>query len=329
MNLKTILLTFITLCILVSSCEKERFINDPGNLVPKTADLDPSIPSIQINEALFHAEAFGPKDSTLIFVLHGGPGADYRYLLNCKDLALEHFRVVFYDQRGTGLSQRFPFNTYNMDQTIADLNNIIEFYRTNEAQKVILLGHSWGAMLATAYINQYPEKVDGAILAEPGGFIWQDVEDYISRSRSIGFFSEDLNDAVYMEQFITGREDDHAILDYKFGLWSSAEESSPIGNEGPLPFWRGGAVTFNALFDYADENNPDWTTDLDKFKTNVLFIYSENNKAYGLNHAKKVSSAYPNVTLFQTNDAGHDMFSFPRGWNNSRPEILNYLNSIN
>ena len=35
-------------------------------------------------------------------------------------------------------------------------------------QKVNLVGHSWGAMLASAYLGQYPEKVDHAVLAEPG-----------------------------------------------------------------------------------------------------------------------------------------------------------------
>lgn len=328
MKQKLILYSLFFLSLTFMSCEPELLINEAGNLVPKTADLDPSIPSIYVNGCIFHAEAFGPPDSTLIIVIHGGPGADYRYLLRCKDLADEGFRVVFYDQRGAGLSQRFPFVAYDMDQTIGDLKAIINHYQSTSDQKVILLGHSWGAMLATAYINEYPYEIEGAVLGEPGGFKWGDVEDYLSRSRSLGFFSEDLNDAVYMEQFITGKKDDHAILDYKLGLWSAAEEGSPIGNEGPLPSWRGGAVTFNALFEYAEKNRPYWTTNLDQFNKNVLFIYSEKNKAYGKIHAGKVSSAYRDVTLFEAKQAGHDMFSFERGWNNCRPVIINYLKSI-
>jgi len=60
----------------------------------------------------------------------------------------------------------------------------------------------------------------------------------------------------------------------------------------------------------------------------VLFIYSERNKAYGLAHAQKVSSAFSNVQLFKVNDAGHDMMSFPAGWNNFYPVALGYLNSL-
>ena len=308
-------------------CKEELNINDPGNLVPKTVDQDPSQPSIYVNGCYFHAEAFGPPDSPLVIVLHGGPGSDYSYLLNCKEFSTQGYRVVFYDQRGTGLSQRFPYSIYTMQIAYDDLSAVIAHYRQSPKQKVFLLGHSWGAMLATAYINQYPSVIDGAILGEPGGFIWQDVEDYISRSRKLNFFGEALNDAVYMEQFISGKHDEHEILDYKQMLWSAAEESSSIGNEGKLPFWRNGAVTFNAYFDLGVAERPDWTKNLQQYTTEVLFIYSENNKAYGLEHAQKVHSAYRKVQLFETKGAGHDMLSFPTGWKNTFPVMLTYLNS--
>jgi proline iminopeptidase len=60
----------------------------------------------------------------------------------------------------------------------------------------------------------------------------------------------------------------------------------------------------------------------------VLFCYSERNQAYGLEHAQKVSSAYPNVDLERIDDAGHDMLTFPDGWNNFFPIALNYLNNL-
>jgi proline iminopeptidase len=85
-----------------AGCDEERFIDEPGNLVAKTVDQDLSLPSITVNGAMLHSEAFGNPDSTIIVCLHGGPGGDYRYLLNCKDLADHGYRVVFYDQRGSG-----------------------------------------------------------------------------------------------------------------------------------------------------------------------------------------------------------------------------------
>jgi proline iminopeptidase len=329
-NVKSIIPSLILSVLVLVGCEQEKFINEPGNLVPKTVDQDPSLPSITVNGAKLHAEAFGNPTNPMLVVLHGGPGADYRYLLNCKEFSNQGFYVVFYDQRGTGLSQRFPYSIYTLQLAYDDLSAVIVHYRTSSTQKIFLLGHSWGAMLATAYINQNPTAIDGAILGEPGGFIWDDIWDYVSRSRNFELFGEDLNDAVYMEQFITGKENDQALLDYRFALWAAADgtEGSPTGNEGRLPFWRYGAVTNKAYFDLGQREEPNWTTNLNQYETKVLFIYSENNSAYGLAHAQKVSSAYTNVQLFKTLGAGHDMLSFPTGWSNTYPVMLEYLNSL-
>lgn len=311
-------------------CTKERLITEEGNLVPKTVEQDPNLPSVVVNGTMLHSETYGNPDSAMVVVLHGGPGSDYRYLLNCKELANQGYYVVFYDQRGSGLSKRHPKSAYSIQVMLDDLTGVIAHYRTSAAQKVFLLGHSWGAMLATAYIDKYPTAIRGAILGEPGGFKWDDIEEYTTRSRDVKLTSEMMSDFLYADQFVTGRKDQHAILDYKFALLTSSEgdPGHPIGNEGPLPFWRSGAVINNALFEIGDRDKPDWTTHLQQFTTKVLFVYSERNRAYGLAHAQKVSSAYPHVELVKINGAGHDMLSFPTGWNNFLPYALNYLNSL-
>ncbi len=323
--------TLALIALLFNSCKKEKNINNSGNLVPKTVDQDPSLPSITINGAKLHAEAFGHPDSSIILVLHGGPGSDYRYLLNCKEFANYGYRVIFYDQRGSGLSQRFPRKSYNDLQVLYDeVTGVINHYKTHDSQKVFLLGHSWGAMLATAYINRYPgggtniPVIAGAVLCEPGGFIWSDVKEYVATSRDFKLASEFLNDATYLDQFITGKEDQHEILDYKMQLM--AAENTITGETGEL-FWRAGAEINNGLYNTGEKIKPNWTGNLHLYTTKVLFVYSEKNKAYGLNWAKKVSSAYPEVKLFQANNAGHSMLTDPQGWQNCFPEILAYLQS--
>lgn len=330
MNRRRNLWLTILLLPLFSACKKELLINDEGNLVPRTVVSDASLPSITVNGAMFHAETFGDPLNKMLVILHGGPGNDYRYLLNCKAFANEGYYVVFYDQRGSGLSERFSKDSYSVQLMLDDLSAVIAHYRTSETQKVFLLGHSWGAILATAYINKYPNAVNGVILGEPGGFVWQDIMDYVNRSRDYRFSGEALNDAAYLDQFLTGNENDQAILDYKLGLLSATDAApdSPIGNDGLLPYWRAGAVVNRALFDIGEKDKPDFTTNLQQFTIQVLFCYSERNKAYGLAYAQKVSSAYPTVQLEMIKDAGHDFISFPAGWNNFFPLALNYLNSL-
>jgi proline iminopeptidase len=312
------------------SCTKGRLISGEGNLVPLTVEKDGSLPAININGSMFHAETFGNPADKMLVILHGGPGSDYRYLLNCKEFANQGYYVVFYDQRGSGLSKRHDKKEYSIQLMIDDLQAVIAHYRTSPSQKIFLLGHSWGAILAAAYINQYPSAIRGVILGEPGGFKWQDIKNYVNRARDFRFTSEALNDALYPDQFITGKENEHAVLDYKLGLLGAtdAAKDNPTGNGAVLPFWRAGAVVNKALFDIGEREEPDWTTNLQQFTTKVLFAYSENNKAYGQAHAQRVSAAFPNVQLERIDEAGHDFISFPAGWTHFFPVALTYLNSL-
>src|SRR5262245_28214126 len=79
---------------------------EPGSLVPRTVAEDPRPPRIEVAGTLLHAEAFGDPAAPMVMALHGGPGNDYRGMLPLKALADDGYRVVFWDQRGAGLSQR-------------------------------------------------------------------------------------------------------------------------------------------------------------------------------------------------------------------------------
>lgn len=327
MNLKT--LTALGLaCVVLFSCE-EIDILESGILVPKTVAEDPSLPSISVNGTVLHAEAFGNPDSSLVIFLHGGPGADYQNGLNARQLADDGYRLVFYDQRGTGLSQRHDKSTYSIQLYLDDLTAVIEHYRTSPTQKIFLFGHSWGAMLAAAYINAYPNRVTGAIFAEAGGFNKQLLDEYGEASRKLNLFSEITNDVLYYDQFLTGRENEHQILDYKLSIASSFSyaEGNDEGIEGPSPFWRNGATVLQAFVDISENDGFDFTTNLNQYQTNVLFIYGENNKSYGLSFAQIEAAFFPNSDIVQIDDTGHEMIYFK--WNSVYPVVLDYLNSLN
>jgi proline iminopeptidase len=249
-------------------------------------------------------------------------------MLNCKALAQDGYFVVFYDQRGSGLSQRHNKSTYSIQLMLDDLTSVINYYRKSPNQKIFLMGHSWGAMLATAYINSYPTAVTGAILAEPGGFNWQQTKDYVSRTRKITPANEGTNDVFYFDQILTGKENDHEVLDYKMAIASAydSRQGNEVGNAGPSPFWRYGAVVSAALNDIAEKDGFDWRTNLSQSKTKVLFCYSELNRAYGLQHAQLLASSYPNVQIEKINGSGHEILYF--GWNNFYPLAKTYLNSL-
>lgn len=334
--MKTTIAMLALIAMVFTSCTKERLLTEPGNLVPKTVDQDPGLPAITINGARLHAEAFGPANGTLVIVLHGGPGEDYRPLLNCKDLVDHGYRVVFYDQRGSGLSQRFPESSYTslglstLDLMYNELTGVIAHYRTSPNQKVMLLGHSWGAILAAGYAGRYPNAVQGLIVCEPGGLKWDDIVEFVSESRKFNLWGEMLNDVTYMDQFITGKEDQHEILDYKMVMMSGKNDITGDDNSEPGSFWRSGAVINLALFKVGNKHNIDFSTGLQQFDVPVLFIYSEKNKAYPDSWAQKISGAFKSKTLHKVNGVGHlGIIKDSHAWNNStRPRILAYLDSL-
>jgi len=318
------IISLILIFSALTGCQKDY--NEPGNLVPKTVDEDPTLPHIYVNGTLLHAEAYGNSGSAMVVFLHGGPGADYRNGLNVKDLANQGYFVVFYDQRGTGLSQRHDKDIFTIQSYLDDLTAVIEHHRTSSNQKIFLFGHSWGAMLTAAYVNKYPERISGAIFAEPGGLNKALLDEYGETSRKLELFSEATNDVLYTEQFLS--RNDHITLDYKLGLQSpfSYVKGNNEGIEAASPFWRNGAVSLNAMIDISGNEGFDFTTNLNAYSTKVLFIYGENNKSYGESFALKEASFFPNYEVAQINDTGHEMIYFK--WNNVSPVVLSYLNAL-
>ncbi len=150
------------LLLLMTACGDLEDPLKPGALVPLTVAEDSSLPAIAVNGTLLHAEAFGNPTDPIIAMIHGGPGGDYSSLLKARAFTDNGFYVVFYDQRGSGLSRREDRSQYTGTQVMVDdLDAVIRHFRADNDQKLFLVGHSWGAMLASAYVDQYPDEVDG------------------------------------------------------------------------------------------------------------------------------------------------------------------------
>jgi pimeloyl-ACP methyl ester carboxylesterase len=74
-----------------------------------------------------------------------------------------HFRLVLLDPRGTGKSPR-PSNpgAYTIDDYVADLEEARDQLGLD---RMFLLGHSHGGVVAQAYAARFPERVERLILA--------------------------------------------------------------------------------------------------------------------------------------------------------------------
>jgi proline iminopeptidase len=83
-----------------------------------------------------------------VLVLHGGPGADHQYLLpQMLELARER-ELIFYDQRGGGRSRTDDPAPITWQTHAEDLAAVV---RELEIDPLILIGYSWGGLLAMLY----------------------------------------------------------------------------------------------------------------------------------------------------------------------------------
>ncbi len=303
--------------------------------VAETVAQDPSIPHITIDGVTYHAEAFGDPTNPVVITIHGGPGADYKSILSLQDLADEYY-VVFYDQRGTGLSPRVSAEELTLESSIEDLDSIVDLYGNGE--EVDLVGHSWGAILASAYLGQHPEKVKHAVLAEPGVLTAQDWEEFNEKVKirlSPGVLYH-FAKAKFESLHVKG-PDDQASDDYflqQIEMYQGSDHPQAgfrCGGGGPEAgqSWRHSATAGESILQSATDADGKWNVDLlegvEGFTNKVLFIASECNTLIGVELQTRHLDLFPNAELAIIPDAGHEMFADNPGA--SIAAVREYLNS--
>lgn len=282
--------------------------------VEKTVADAPSLPYIEINGYRFHGETFGEPEAPVVIVVHGGPGWDYRSLLPLQALADEYY-VVFFDQRGTGLSPRVDESAFSLESALADLDAIVERFRGG--RPVTLIGHSWGAMLVTAYLGRAPHKVSHAVLAEPG-FINSAMFERAGLRFGPRWEAGYLLFAVrrWFESLHIDQPDAHAAMDYFMaGVAARANPEYYCNDTVPekaLEHWRAGATAMGTMFasSFNDQGGLelDFTVGLESFTRPVLLLASECNSLIGMEHQKQQSGYFPNAQLHVIPRSGHMMF---------------------
>jgi pimeloyl-ACP methyl ester carboxylesterase len=78
-------------------------------------------------------------------------------------LLAQSFHVVTYDRRGYGKSshQRGPFS---VEEQINDLTDVIQ--QTTQGEPLILIGHSFGGVVALSYAQRFPDVIAGLVIYE-------------------------------------------------------------------------------------------------------------------------------------------------------------------
>jgi proline iminopeptidase len=110
------------------------------------------------------AYSFGAGDE-VVFCLNGGPGLPCDYLREAHSCLIdEGYRIVAFDQLGTGASDRpADAGLWTIGRYVEETETVRKALNLG---KVHMLGHSWGGWLAIDYALTYPENLKTLILED-------------------------------------------------------------------------------------------------------------------------------------------------------------------
>lgn len=254
-----------------------------------------------------------------IIVVHGGPGMDHGSLAADLEPLTHTHRLIYYDQRGGGLST-LPSDPklLTIDKHVDDL----EALRNKLGlEKLTILAHSFGPAIAAQYAMRYPSRVERMIFIGPipprkGKFS----EEYGARLQQRLTDAQMKRAGELQKAFETSTDTTAVCREYwqimtpprvakslsasvvKSDFCTAPPEAIRFGMTKTNP------ATFGSLGDW------DWTPKLSRVKAPVLIIHGEED-AIPIGAVREWTKALPNARLIEVKNAAH----FPHA---ERPAIV-------
>lgn len=107
-----------------------------------------------------HATDEGRGDGPPVILIHGASGNVRDWTHSISGRLAARRRVIAMDRPGFGYSERIGEEVWRPFRQAAQLR---EAARAMEAERPIIVGHSWGASVALAWAEETPDEVSGVI----------------------------------------------------------------------------------------------------------------------------------------------------------------------
>ena len=181
-----------------------------------------------------YVEEVGNSAGQPVVFLHGGPGSGlstkHRRFFDPK-----HYRVILFDQRGSGQSDPHACLEENTTQhLVADIEQIRKFLGIN---RWLVFGGSWGSTLALVYAEAHPEVVTGLILR---GI-------FLCRPEEIDWFYQKGCDLIFpdlWEKFveIIPPEERHEMIPAYYRRLTSPDKDVALASARAWSEWEGATI---------------------------------------------------------------------------------------
>ena len=187
-----------------------------------------------------------PRGSAMIekpvcFFLHGGPVIDAGGLRPWLSPLADVMQMIYVDYRGSGRSMRMPLEEYTLGKTIDDLEALRNHLGLD---KIVVLGHSFGGILAMPFALKYQHSVSLLILMATSPYWGPDGEaEKWANLQKLGRDRPDL--ASLIAEYESGYD--------QAGLGATDEDAkAKYIRTGPMWFHRTGQDMISAHREMAD-----------------------------------------------------------------------------
>jgi pimeloyl-ACP methyl ester carboxylesterase len=215
------------------------------------------------------------------------------------------------DAPGFGESPRLPPEAYRTDAVVGLVKEVLDERRIDRA---VLMGHSWGGTIMTAFAAAHPERVEGLVLIDSGHADYQDqpsfphgksfedlVTEYSQPERGVRTTEEDFDREVEAE---VRRGPTPELLEaFRAGL--REEDGKLVGI--PTPEVRASAMT--GLMD--TRVTASWPAIAEAGIPILLLLATEPAETREQNEAAAAAfgQRFPEAEIRFFDGAGHDLFA--------------------
>jgi proline iminopeptidase len=234
-------------------------------------------------------------DRLPLIVLHGGPGLDHTHLRPWLDPLGDIFRLIYVDERGQGRSERVDPATLSLDVFARDVDLLADAL---ELDRFALLGHSFGAIIATKHAIELG-TADGYVISGGGDSSDQLDADVQASLEAMGEAGEPIAESWEWEKTVKTPEDCAELMRIQMPFH--------FAGEPPPDFAKDTVYVPEVLrhFSNAGYGDFDYVPDLARVTKPTLVLVGEADRVTTPRAARVLHEEIPRSELAVLDGAGH------------------------
>ncbi len=246
-----------------------------------------------------------------VLMVHGNPTWSFYFRNLIKDLSAKGYRAIAPDHIGCGFSDKPSQSNYEytLKNRVGNIDALIKHLNLDPQQKISLVVHDWGGMIALAWAMQHLDRIEKIVITNTSGFFLPSDKKFPLRLWLIKYLKPFAVPAVLGFNIFS-----RAAL--YMAPFTKLSKEVKKGLAAPYNSWKNRVATLKFVQDipitqrdksYEDVKYVD--TNLLKLKTiPIIILWGEHDFVFDLSFLREWKLRFPEVDVHLFKDAGHYLF---------------------